>query len=96
MKNPYSIILQPLITEKTTRMKDDHNKLAFIVHQSANKVEIKKAIEALFNVTVLKIRTLNMTGKIKRFGVHQGKRSNWKKAYVTLSEKDHIDFFESV
>lgn len=96
MQDPYSIIIQPLITEKSTRLKDDYNKHAFKVHRDANKIEIKKAIESLFNVSVLKITTSNMKGKVKRLGIHQGKRPDWKKAIVTLAENDHIDFFEAV
>ena len=95
MQDPYKIIVQPLITEKTTQLKDDHNKLTFKVHKSANKIEIKKAVESLFKVSVLSVNTINMKGKVKRLGVHQGKRPDWKKAIVTLAEGDNVDFFES-
>lgn len=96
MIDPYKIVLQPLITEKTTRLKDESNKLAFKVHRDANKVEIKNAVETLFNVKVLTVNTVNMKGKIKRLGIHRGKRPDWKKAYVKLAEGQHIDFFEAV
>ncbi|MFC1850706.1 50S ribosomal protein L23 [candidate division CSSED10-310 bacterium] len=96
MEDPYKILIQPLITEKSTRLKDDSNKLMFKVHRDANKIEIKKAIESLFKVTVLRVNTLNMKGKVKRLGYNKGKRPDWKKAVVTLAAEDHIDFFEAV
>lgn len=93
--NIYSVIKKPLITEKTTIEKDDHNVIAFIVDNDANKIEIKNAVKALFNVEVESVKTVNVAGKVKRVGKNIGKRSNWKKAYVTLKEGNNVDFFEA-
>lgn len=93
--NIYSVIKKPLITEKTTIEKDDHNVIAFIVDNDANKIEIKNAVKTLFNVEVESVKTVNVAGKVKRVGKNVGKRSNWKKAYVTLKEGNNVDFFEA-
>jgi large subunit ribosomal protein L23 len=93
MKEAYQIIRKPLVTEKSTQQKEQ-NQYVFEVMREANKVEIQKAIEKLFKVTVLQVRTSNVLGKIKRLGRKQGKRQDWKKAIVTLKEGDRIDFFE--
>ena len=92
--NIYDVIKKPLITEKSTIAKDDHNVVAFVVNRDANKIEIKTATEQLFNVKVDAVRTINVAGKSKRFGRTMGKRSNWKKAYVTLQKGSSVDFFE--
>ena len=90
----YDIIKKPLVTEKTATEKDANNVVAFVVDRNANKIEIKKSIEQLFKVEVTAVKTANVAGKIKRVGRNVGKRSNWKKAYVTLKEGSNIDFFE--
>lgn len=92
--NIYDVIKKPLVTEKSTVAKDTNNVVAFVVNRDANKIEIKAAAEKLFNVSVDSVRTSNVAGKVKRFGKTMGKRSNWKKAYVTLKEGSNIDFFE--
>jgi large subunit ribosomal protein L23 len=92
----YTIIRRPIVTEKGTALKDDYNQLLFEVNLDANKSEIKKAIEKLFKVTVLSVRTQNRLGKRKRLGRSVGRRKNWKKAIVTLKEGDRVDFFEGV
>ena len=92
--NIYDVIKKPLITEKSTIEKDTKNVVAFVVNGAANKIEIKDAAEKLFKVKVAAVRTVNVAGKVKRFGKFEGKRSNWKKAYVTLQEGSNIDFFE--
>ncbi len=88
------IIRRPLITEKTTRQKEEERQYAFEVARDANKIEIQKAVERLFKVKVLNVRTSNVLGKVKRLGRRFGKRSDWKKAIVTLREGDRIEFFE--
>ncbi len=89
------IIKRPLfLTEKGSLMRDEQNKYLFEVDPRANKIEIKTAIEKLFEVTVLDVNTLIMRGKMKRMGRGHAKTRNWKKAIVTLSEDDSIDFFE--
>ena len=93
--NIYSVIKKPLITEKTTIEKDDKNVISFVVSNDANKIEIKAAVKNLFNVEVASVKTINVAGKVKRVGKNIGKRSNWKKAYVTLKEGSNVDFFEA-
>ncbi len=88
------IIRRPLITEKTTRQKEEERQYAFEVAKEANKIEIQKAVERLFKVKVLEVRTSNVLGKVKRLGKRFGKRPDWKKAIVTLREGDRIEFFE--
>jgi len=96
MKDPYSILKKPLITEKSNLMKEALNQIAFEVDRKANKIEIKEAVEKLFKVNVIKVHTINMQGKIKRLGRSQGKKPDWKKGLITLKEGEHIDFFEGV
>lgn len=90
----YEVIKKPFVTEKTTIEKDERNVVAFVVNKDANKIEIKDAVEKLFKVEVAAVNTVNMAGKVKRYGVHVGKRANWKKAYVTLKAGSTVDFFE--
>ncbi len=92
--NMYDVIKKPLITEKSTIEKDARNNIAFVVHRDGNKIEIKEAVEKLFKVEVTAVRTVTVAGKVKRAGRNIGKRSNWKKAYVTLKEGNSVDFFE--
>ena len=92
MKPLHQIIRKPLVTEKSNLMKETDNVVAFEVALSSNKVEIKQAIERAFDVKVQEVRTLIVAGKVKRTGRNFGKRSNVKKAYVTLAEGT-IDFF---
>lgn len=94
MKDLRSVLKRPLITEKGTRLKEEGNQLVFEVDKRANKVEIRRAVESIFNVTVLSVRTLNFQGKKKRQGKQLGKRSDWKKAYVTLAPGQSVEFFE--
>ena len=84
MKTAYQVVQKPLLTEKGTRLKEEGNQYLFRVAKRANKVEIKQAIEALFKVTVLEVRTLPVRGKAKRLGRFQGKLPDWKKAIATL------------
>jgi large subunit ribosomal protein L23 len=94
MKEAQKIIRRPLITEKSTRQKEESRQYVFEVHRDANKIEIQSAVERLFKVKVLQVRTSNVLGKIKRLGKRYGKRPDWKKAIITLKEGDRIDFFE--
>jgi large subunit ribosomal protein L23 len=94
MKEAQRIIRRPLITEKSTRQKEEGRQYVFEVHRDANKIEIQSAVERLFKVKVLQVRTSNVMGKIKRLGKRYGKRPDWKKAILTLREGDRIDFFE--
>lgn len=92
----YEIIKRPLITEKTNIQKEDYNKVTFEVDGNANRVEIKRAVEKIFNVRVTSVRTMQVRGKVKRRGRILGKRRNWKKAIVTLMAGERIEFFEGV
>jgi large subunit ribosomal protein L23 len=94
MKEAQKIIRRPLITEKSTRQKEDSRQYIFEVDRDANKIEIQSAVERLFKVKVIQVRTSKVLGKVKRLGRRQGKRTDWKKAIVTLQEGNRIDFFE--
>jgi large subunit ribosomal protein L23 len=96
MKNAYSIIKSPVITEKSMAKTAEANKVVFWVEPSANKKDIKEAVELAFNVKVLAVNTQRVPGKIKRLGKFSGKRSTRKKAYITLKEGDRIEMFEGV
>jgi large subunit ribosomal protein L23 len=94
---PYSkVILRPLLTEKSAAIKELENRVAFEVARSANKYEIKNAVEEAFKVSVETVKVLNVKGKVKRLGRNIGRRRDWKKAIVTLKEGDTIEFFEGV
>jgi len=97
MKMAYDIILRPIITEQTTEHVDI-KKYVFEVARDANKIEIKKAVEEIFDVEVIKVTTLNMKGKKKRMGRYpMGSRRDWKKAVVKLSDSSKtIEFFEGL
>lgn len=94
------VVERPVITEKSTMLKESANRFVFRVDVKANKRQIKRAIEALFEVTVLDVRTAVYRGKMSvvmnRRGRFQGYRPNWKKAYVTLAEGDTIDVIDNV
>jgi large subunit ribosomal protein L23 len=95
-----NVLIQPLITEKSEAMSNTLNKYCFQVERKSNKIEIKKAVEAMYNVAVNKVNTLVVPGKIKsrstRTGVVKGRQSPYKKAYVTLAEGEQIDFFSDL
>ena len=98
MKNltSYDIIRKPVITEKSKGAMSD-KKYTFLVHPEANKVQIKRAVEEVFGVKVLDVKTMNSLGKYKRMGVHVGKRSDTKKAIVTLTaDSKTIEFFDNM
>ena len=88
------IIRRPIITERASNLQESHNKYVFEVLCRANKVDIQRAVESMFHVEVIKVNTSTVHGKIKRLGRFQGRRSNWKKAVVTLADGHSIDFFE--
>ena len=90
---PYQIILRPLVTEKGTHQFTHHNAYPFEVNPWATKDMIKAAVQELFGVRVLKIRTQNRLGKTKRYRMQVGRLPNWKKAIVTLHPEDRIEFF---
>ncbi len=100
MRDPREIIIEPVLTEKALRLKEMHNQYIFRVAPNANKIEIKKAVEKRFEVTVTKVRTVNVKPKPRqrftRGGRVTGHTPRWKKAIVTLKEGDKLDFLEEL
>ena len=94
------IIVKPLVTEKMTAITEKTNRFGFIVRPEANKLEIKKEVEALYNVTVVEVNTMRYSGKNKsrytRSGIINGRTNAYKKAIVTLKEGDTIDFYSNI
>ena len=93
---PLQLIRRPLISEKSTRLKEATNTVCFEVDRRANKIEIRKAVEKLFGVKVAGVRVANRQGKWKRMGRFLGQRKDWKKAYVRLEPGEKLEFFEGV
>ena len=93
MKGPQEIIEAPLISEKGSMLAEATNQVLFRVRPSANKIEVKNAVESLFKVKVVNVRMARYLGKMRRIGRNVGRRPQWKKAYVTPREGDKIDFF---
>jgi large subunit ribosomal protein L23 len=93
MRGPQEIIKAPVISEKGSLLAETVQQVLFKVRPDANKVEVKKAVESLFKVKVVKVRMARYLGKVRRVGKSAGRRPEWKKAYVTLREGDKIDFF---
>jgi large subunit ribosomal protein L23 len=96
MRSIYDVIKRPLFTEKGMDLKERENKLLIEVHPDANKHEIKKAMEELFKVKVEKVATVHVSGKMKRLGRSVGRRSDKKKAVITLKAGEKLDFIEGV
>ena len=96
MREPREIVVRPLMTEKSMRLKDEQNVVTFQVVPDANKVEIRQAVETIFNVKVRAVRTSAVEGKLKRMGRHAGRRPSWKKAVVTLQPGHKIELVEGV
>jgi large subunit ribosomal protein L23 len=93
-RDPREVLIRPLMTEKSMRDKEERNTVAFRVRPDANKIEIRTAVESVFNVKVAAVRTASFEGKMKRMGKHQGRRADWKKAIVTLQAGHKIDLVE--
>ena len=92
----YQVVIKPLVTEKGTMMLSEGNWVTFRVHPDANKIEVREAIQKIFNVSVLQVNTLIVRGKRRRFGKTMGQSKAWKKAMVRLKEGDKIETFEGV
>ncbi len=92
----YDIIIRPVVTEKTSIQKEDFNQVSFEADRRANRVEIRRAIEKIFNVRVADVKTMQVKGKVKQRGRIVGKRKDWKKAIVKLMPGERIDFFDGV
>ena len=94
MRDPRSVLVRPLMTEKSMQQKEAHNMVTFEVAVDANKVEIRHAVEKVFNVKVASVRTQSREGKWKRMGRFEGKRPGWKKAVVKLQPGHKIELVE--
>jgi large subunit ribosomal protein L23 len=90
---PHQVLLRPLVTEKGVHRATRNNQYAFEVHRQATKIDVRKAVEQLFDVKVVKVRTQNRRGKQRRFRFRMGRTCDWKKAIVELSPDHRIDFF---
>jgi len=86
------VLISPIVSEKSTRLADQHRQFVFKVVKDASKPEVRKAVELMFDVKVDAVQIANVSGKVKRFGGALGKRSDWKKAFVTLAEGHDINF----
>jgi large subunit ribosomal protein L23 len=93
-RDPRNVLVKPLMTEKSMQRKEELNAVTFQVSVDANKVEIRQAVEIVFNVKVATVRTASHEGKWKRMGKYEGRRPNWKKAIVTLAPGHKIDLVE--
>ena len=93
--NDYDVLIRPLLTEKITSIREVKNLLAFAVHKRATRIDIRRAIEKIFNVKVLSVNVVNVKGKPKRQGRFLGKRSDWRKALVTLKPGEKVELYES-
>jgi len=91
----HAVLVQPLLTEKITGLREQTNTVGFIVHSDANRVQIKRAVETLLKVKVEKVNVMNVRGKVKRLGRFSGKQSDWKKAFVTLKKGEKLELYES-
>jgi len=91
--DPYQVVIKPLITEKGTTQNQALNQYAFQVHPRANKAQVREAVETIYEVRVLKVRTLKRRGKVRRYRYTRGRTAGMKKAVVTLHPEDHIDLF---
>lgn len=93
---PQEVLIRPLITEESSILQAEQNKYTFEVHRAATKIDIRNAIEQMFDVSVKSVRTMNCPGKQRRVGRSVGRRPDWKKAIVTLHEGEMIDMYEGV
>lgn len=95
-REPYDILIRPLLTEKITSLRESANKVGFVVRSDANRVEVKRAVESALKVRVERVNIINVLGKTKRLGRFAGRRPSWKKAIVTLKEGEKLELYESV
>ena len=96
MRKYYDIIIEPIITEKSNIQKENAQQVTFKVPLWATKIQIREAVEKVFEKKVLDVKTIKVKGKVKRLGRHVGKRADWKKAIIKLKPGEHIEFFEGV
>ena len=96
MRSPRQVIIRPVVTERSTELADDAGKYTFIVHKDSNKIEIKNAVQTLFDVKVRDVRTAVFRGKMRRMGRSVGQKPSFKKAVVTLVAGERIDVYEGI
>ncbi|MCC3145081.1 50S ribosomal protein L23 [Halanaerobium sp. Z-7514] len=96
MKDARDIIIAPIISENSMEQMEEANTYTFKVAKNSNKVEIRNAVEEIFKVKVINVNTMNVRGKKRRLGFHEGKKPDWKKALVTLAEDDEIEIYEGL
>lgn len=92
----HQVLIQPLLTEKITALREQGNTVGFLVHPNANKIQIRQAVETLLKVKVARVNVVNTQGKVKHLGRFVGRRSDWKKAFVTLKPGEKLELYESV
>jgi large subunit ribosomal protein L23 len=92
----FDVLVQPLLTEKITALRERANKVGFLVRRDANRIQIKRAVEAALKVRVERVNVMTVKGKTKRLGRFSGKRPDWKKAIVTLKAGEKLELYESV
>lgn len=95
-KDAHEILIRPLLTEKMTQLKEQQNKICFLVNPRSNKIEIKQAAEEVLKVKIDSVNIINTKGKRKRLGRYEGKRSNLKKAVLTLKKGEKLELFEGI
>ncbi len=95
-KHAFDLIVRPLVTEKVTALREKHNQMVLRVRSDANRVEIKRAVEATLNVKVARVNVMTVHGKVKRLGRYQSHRPSWKKAIVILKPGEKLELFEGV
>ena len=91
----HQVLIRPLLTEKITALREATNTVGFVVHPDANRIQIRQAVETLLKVKVAKVNVMNVRGKVKRLGRFSGKRSDWKKAFVTFKQGEKLEMYES-
>ncbi|MEJ2502252.1 MAG: 50S ribosomal protein L23 [Gemmatimonadota bacterium] len=96
MRDARNVVIRPVVTERSTIMADEQDAFTFIVAEDANKIEIKRAVETLFDVKVRSVNTMRYRGKLRRVGRHTGRRPSFKKAIVKLAEGERIDVYEGI
>lgn len=93
--NPHDVLIRPLLTEKITAIREVKNGIAFAVHRQATRIDIRRAVEKVFSVKVASVNVMNVRGKKKRQGRFSGKRSDWRKAFITLKKGEKVELYET-
>jgi large subunit ribosomal protein L23 len=93
--NPHDVLIRPLLTEKITAIREVKNGIAFAVHRQATRIDIRRAVEKVFGVKVASVNVMNVRGKKKRQGRFSGKRSDWRKAFITLKKGEKVELYET-